>query len=154
MTNVSFVPTTKEHILECVENIREQDKAEVFAAYGHSPTEALERGTLYGAETALADGRVVAIFGIHTRCPLTHVGSPWMLTTYEVEKHRKLFLKYTKKLVNHWHDTHRYMFNYVDAEYVEAIRWLKWLGFTIHPAEPFGPYRAPFHKFDMVNNNV
>ena len=41
------------------------------------------------------------------------------------------------------------MFNYVDARHTDAIRWLKWLGFTLHPATPYGPFDLPFHKFTM-----
>lgn len=154
MTDVAFVPATEGHIKECAENMRKQDRAEVMAAYGHSPLEALERAMKHGAIAALADGKVVAVYGISSRSPITRVGSPWMLTTNEVEKHRKLFLKHTKQQVNQWRREYTVMFNYVDARYTQAIRWLKWLGFTVYPAEPFGPYGAPFHRFHMVTEDV
>ena len=37
----------------------------------------------------------------------------------------------------------------VDARNARAIRWLRWLGFRIHPAEAHGIQGLPFHRFEM-----
>jgi GNAT superfamily N-acetyltransferase len=37
----------------------------------------------------------------------------------------------------------------VHAEYAEAIRWLRWLGFAIGPPQPRGPHGAPFRPFSI-----
>jgi hypothetical protein len=29
------------------------------------------------------------------------------------------------------------------------VRWLRRIGFTLHPAEPLGPLGVPFHRFEM-----
>ena len=41
------------------------------------------------------------------------------------------------------------LINFVDARHGVAIRWLKWLGFKVFPAKPFGPDKLPFHRFEM-----
>ena len=37
--------------------------------------------------------------------------------------------------------------NYCDARNSITVRWLKWLGFTVEEAEPYGVYNMPFHHF-------
>jgi hypothetical protein len=37
--------------------------------------------------------------------------------------------------------------NHVYAKNRMSIRWLKWLGFELGVAEPFGPSAALFHPF-------
>lgn len=44
--------------------------------------------------------------------------------------------------------------NYVDARNAVSIRWLRWLGFEIEPAAPFGIHGLPFHRFSMRVNHV
>lgn len=154
MTKIEVVPTTPEHIRECVAHIRDKDRAEVWAASGRNPEDVLTSGLDHGAHTVFADGKVALIYGLQVSSPITKVGCPWMLTTTEVEKHKKLFLVLTRRMIQHWNKEHRLLFNYVDSRYTEAVRWLKWVGFTVHPAEPFGPFGVPFHRFDMVNEDV
>ena len=38
----------------------------------------------------------------------------------------------------------------LDTQGRKAIKGLRWLGFEIYSAEPFGPDGAPFHPFGMV----
>ena len=52
-------------------------------------------------------------------------------------------------MVDGWRQEFPYMFNYVDVRHKEAIRWLKWLGFTLNEPTPYGPFGLPFHKFHM-----
>ena len=45
--------------------------------------------------------------------------------------------------------TYRVLTNYADARNTTAIRWLRWLGFNILPAIPFGLDGLPFHPFEL-----
>ena len=42
-----------------------------------------------------------------------------------------------------------WLVNWVDDRNTCAIRWLKWMGFTIHEPEPYGVANLPFRRFDM-----
>jgi hypothetical protein len=39
--------------------------------------------------------------------------------------------------------------NLVDARHEASIRWLRWCGFVVMPAEPAGVVGLPFHRFWM-----
>jgi hypothetical protein len=43
--------------------------------------------------------------------------------------------------------------NYCDARYTAAHRWLRKLGFTVHPPEPYGPKRALFCRITIDKEN-
>jgi GNAT superfamily N-acetyltransferase len=77
------------------------------------------------------------------------VGAPWLLTGRPVDRHRKLFLQETRRGVARMRGEFSRLANHVHADYAEAIRWLRWLGFAIGPVEPKGPHAAPFRRFSM-----
>jgi hypothetical protein len=77
------------------------------------------------------------------------IANPWLIGTEALRRHPKTFLRETKRWVEEWRRHYSLLFNYVDAEYAGAIRWLRWLGFDIFTPEPFGPHRAPFCRFEM-----
>lgn len=41
------------------------------------------------------------------------------------------------------------MMNYCDARYVQALKWLKMIGFTVYPPEPYGPKGMPFCRIEI-----
>jgi hypothetical protein len=77
-------------------------------------------------------------------------GCPWLLATNDWSKHRRYILAVTPKCVAAFHSFYPKLTNYVDTRHTNSIRWLRWAGFDIHPAEPFGLFGMPFHKFSKV----
>lgn len=95
-------------------------------------------------------GKVFCIYGI---TPYEdRKGVPWFLATEEFDKYknivknkcRKEFLRITKD--------YDYLFNYVYVNHEKSIRWIKWLGFTVHEPVVLGPYNAEFCKFEVSKN--
>ena len=154
MPKAEIVLATAEHAKELARNIRFPDRKEIFAAAGwvnaYDCIRASARlgGTAYAG---LVDGEVACILGVHRHTQMSTKGIPWLLTTHVVDKHPRLFLRYTRQGMEEIKQTWDFdvLENYVDARHHEAIRWLKWLGFTIHPAQPYGIMGLPFHRFDM-----
>jgi hypothetical protein len=154
MPKGEIVLGTKEHAKELALNLREPDKMEIFRASGtHNAYDCVKMSVKLGGVpyTGLIDGKVACMLGVHRDTHLSTTGTPWLLTTHVVDTAPRVFLRYTKQgmqeILDGW--DFDYLVNYVDAEHHEAIRWLEWLGFTIHEAEPWGLFRQPFHKFDM-----
>jgi hypothetical protein len=115
-------------------------------------------------EAALRDGiqrsRLAAMFfdGDEPLCVMgivdTHflqpgIGSPWLIGTVALSGHKKAFLRETRRWFAEIRKPYSLLFNYVDAEYSGAIRWLRWLGFTVFEPEPFGVQGKPFCRFEM-----
>ena len=158
MTEYSVVPTTVEHVHQLVATMRTADQAEIWASAHYTPLEGLLASIRLTDETftGLADGRVLCIYGVGKVTLLSPVGHPWMLSSFLVESHVKAWARGSKAAFAGmiWNSNVMYLRNYVDARYTEAVRWLKWLGFTIHPAEPFGIEQLPFHPFTWGTPNV
>ena len=150
MVEYSLVPATSGLAVRVAGDMRESDAAEVWASHHHTPHSAV-LASLKGSRNpliGLADEKPVCIFG---HCPtslLSSSTSPWLLGTDDLPLHSREFLKLSKLYVDELGKHFRLMFNYVDERNTTSVRWLKWLGFRVYPAEPFGAEQMPFHYFE------
>jgi ribosomal protein S18 acetylase RimI-like enzyme len=140
---LEIVPATRAHA-ERIE-LRPGDAREV-AALGKSKVEALcasmERSLW--TDAYLVDGEVAAILGFGLTALVGGEATLWMLSGTPVDRHRKLFLRLTRQRLAEVRREWPVLVDYVHADYAGAIRWLRWLGFTIEPPVPYGPFGAPF----------
>jgi hypothetical protein len=143
---ITVVPATMDHA-RAIE-LRPGDAHEV-AAYGLNPSEAIGQSLARAlwAETYLADGEVAAIGGLSVTMMVGGVGQPWLLTGPACERYKKTFLKETRRQVERMRAEMLPLVNFVDADYARAVRWLRWLGFTIDPPQPM--WRGTFRRFHM-----
>lgn len=157
MANIEAVKATMDHVEELAVTMREEDVAEIWAS-GHltpieSLTKSLEMSTL--AKAIVADGKVLAVFGVVPMGIMTGVCVVWFLSSKHVNSYKKSFIKFCKDNrknlcgVKAYHDI---LFNYVDARYKASVKWLGWLGFSVSEPEPFGVEGLPFHKIVMEVN--
>ena len=153
MSHYEIMATTDEHVEELALTMSPQDKAEAWAAQHLSPREALRVSMMYTnhPKTGLVNGRVMAIWGVGKLTQLSDVGIPWMLTSELVENSYRTFLRHSKHLLNDMKKEAVVFSNVVDVRNTVSIRWLKWLGFTIHDPFPYGPDNMLFHRFTMEN---
>jgi len=99
------------------------------------------------------DGEVIALFGVAGASLLGEhgpVGSPWLLGSDKLDRHAKTLVRAGKKYVGLIHEKYPYLANYVDKRNTISKRWLRRLGFTIHPPIPRGPMGMMFHRFDKL----
>lgn len=144
-------PATEELANRLVATMRAEDRAEC-EAFGLSPLEGLRQSIAGSRDPLIAtvDGKPAAAFGCIRRGALSITGIPWMLTTDLVLQHKKLFLSENRRILAEWLLDYERLFNVVDARYVKALRWMRWLGFTEYPPQPHGPRRMLFVPFEMV----
>lgn len=146
----TVTPATLAHAFRMAPNMRRSDVDEIWAAAYRLPLESLEHGIACSSEAwaALVGDEVACIFGVAPASILASEGCPWMLGTPLIERHALPFLRRCRPVVDHWAEVYGHLANHVDARNTKAIRWLRWLGFVIHEAEPLGPMALPFHRFE------
>lgn len=147
-------PTNDFDIAQLATHMRREDRAEIYAARGLGPLETLREINANSCDiyTGWADGHVLFGLGIE---PASLVGgsaaSPWFLASayLTMPKYTREFLRRGKRAVAAWAKEYDLLVNYVDARYTTSIRWLSWLGFTIHEPEPYGYLGLPFHRIEI-----
>jgi len=149
---VEFRPAVPSDAGALAPRLRAADVAELQAAHGPDadPLALLRNGLAVtpGAVAAVQDGRVIALLGCAAGgTMLTPCGIPWLLGSDECGAHARLFIARGRQAVGEWLRQYGRLENYVDARHAASIRWLKRLGFTIHPVQRCGPAGELFHRF-------
>lgn len=145
---IEIVRATEEHGRIVAANIRKADADELlalgFASPMHGVTESL-RVSLH-ALCGLHDGVPLAVFGYAG--DLIGMGCvPWLISTREVDRHPVAFARASRRIVGLMGEL-GHLENLVDARHTVCVRWLKWLGFTVHEAVAL-PNGYLFHRFEM-----
>lgn len=141
-----------EDIPALADNMREADMAEVMAAAGLGPTEALFQGMMAGDTSVicLPDDTPVGVFGVHPS-PVKGLGIIWMLATNDFKLLHRQFLRECRKGLIDYCRPYRAVFNYTDARNSVHHRWIDWAGFTfIKRHEEFGFEKRPFLEFVRI----
>jgi hypothetical protein len=149
-------PATDADAVVMAPRLRPDDVAEIYAASGRVPEVSLVDGINRSTEawTGLVDDDVACMWGVGPLNLLAGRGCPWLLGTHLVEAHAGAFLRCSRLCLRQMFTTYESLENFVDARNRLSIRWLRWLGFTIAPAQPHGFLRLPFHHFSMRRPDV
>lgn len=151
MANIRIVPATDADAVAMAPRLRIADLEELWAWAHIGPLD----GLLYSlraspiAWTGFVDDEPACMFGVGAASMLSAEGSPWMLGTDAVERHAYAFLRRNRAYVDRMRRVFPVLANYVDARHLVSLRWLRWLGFEIGPAVPYGVAGLPFHPFGM-----
>jgi len=148
----TILPATEADALELAPLLRAPDRAEIERLLGPGDPAAALLDTFRGAReawTGRADGQIVGMFGVNPATLIGRIGVPWMLGSDLVPVHGPFFLRESKRAVPRMLALFPSLWNVVDATYAQALRWIAWMGFTIHPAQPLGHAGAPFCPFSL-----
>lgn len=151
MTKVLVKRATAEDVEEVIRNIRDADRLEIESATG-KPYDEVLRGLPKLCDemwAGFADGKCGVLFGFQKPTFVSEHTVAWLISTKMVDAEAITFIRNSKKVFGLMCKGHEYLFNFVDSRNKLAIRWLKWLGFTIYDPEPYGARGELFHKFDM-----
>jgi hypothetical protein len=151
-----MIPTTAEHIEFIAEHMRAADVEEIWASGQFLPLRALRLAVLISEEalTGMADGVPICIFGVGRKSLLDTTGIPWLLGTDAIERHAKGFMQRNRTIIKAWRERYELLENWVDSRNTKSVAWLRWLGFTIQEASPYGAFGLPFHHFEMRRSDV
>ena len=148
---IAFEPATEDDAARMAPRLRQADQDELSALSNRSHDVTLRLSIQMSDEPMLitADGDPVALFGVARASLLSTTGVPWLLGTDLVGKLARPLLPLSALVLASWRGKYPHMENHVSVHHHQSLRWLKWLGFTLHPAEPYGQFGKPFHKFEM-----
>ena len=137
------------HVQYVADNMRQSDIDEL-AKLGKTPLQALTEG-LNSTEcfTLLVNEQPIMIFGMEESGLDSAV--IWALGTDDVFKHRREFLRQSVKWRDSFLKDYSILFNHVDINNWESIRWLKWLGAKFDKPRPFGSGVFMRFEFQCVN---
>jgi hypothetical protein len=98
--------------------------------------------------TIVKEGSPVGMFGV---VPINEVGVPpghgivWLLASPLLYEIKLDFLRQCSGWLDHLQRFYPWVHNYVHAENQAAMRWCKYTGFHISPADPYGVRGESFH---------
>lgn len=144
-------PATIEQALSMMGRIRQADLLEHDAAVGGSIEDSLRTGLNISTQTwaGEVDGKVICICGVAPVQAMPESGAVWLISADEIERAPAQFLRLSRQVLKKMLGLYPHLFNFADARNVKALRWLQWLGFSIHEPIPFGVQQLPFHLFEM-----
>jgi hypothetical protein len=155
---VAVKPADLDDVLALVPHVREADRLELWAAGATTPeqmlTEAIKDDDVHAG---YIDGTVACIFGVMPFGAFdryANVGIPWLVASATVERHPLPFLRAARARLPQMLRPYSALINFVDGRNTKAIAWLRWMGFTVEPARPYGTLKLPFHRFVLVNPDV
>lgn len=138
-------------------DIRQCDRDEILASHGLTDMERIlnnAREFSHESYAWLIDDLPVAAFGVAPGSYIQRIGIPWMIASDGICGGNAInFLRNSKIIVNYWRHRWDYLENYVDSRNTTSIKWLRFLGFKIHEALPFGVQKMPFHRFSLKGIN-
>lgn len=127
--------------------MRQEDVEELSHANGLDPQSNLLLSLRFSdfAYTVTLGDDIVLMFG----CGGIegHSGVPWMLSSDLLLQIKRDFVKECSRIVGAMASRYGYLENYAWSKNKIHIHWLRWLGFTIEPPQPFGINNELFHKF-------
>ena len=148
---VRFVKPNDDLLYYIISNMRGADIDEVAA----SSTDTVEQAVLQSvknskfASVVVIDDKPCMVFGVVNNSVLSNSGIPWALGTNGVVVNYRLFARESKKVLSAVMSQYSSLSNYVHADNILSIKWLKWMGFNIDIAQPTGINGEMFHRFHL-----
>lgn len=137
--------------VELVAFMRDSDIREIAAASFRTPGEAVPLAIAASEQTwtGFLAGRLAFIGGVTAPVALSGTRRPWLLGTTAIDRHPAAFMRHCRRWMPRVRRQFPRLENYADARAGRTVRWLRALGFVIHPAEPYGLGQRPFHRFTL-----
>lgn len=155
MTKGYVRPVKWEDVSILADDLRSADIAELYAASGMAPAEAISVGVRAGDTyvVCLPDHTPAFIFGTVPVIP-GELGAVWAVATNRFKEIHTQFLRESRGVVEELCRPYRVTFNYTDARNKVHHRWIKWCGFTfIKRHEEHGYEQRPFLEFVRITEN-
>jgi hypothetical protein len=136
---------------ELYANMRQNDLDECNALGPHDIQRSIERSIRSSTLcwSLIIDGKLAAVFGVGVISVLTGIGSPWLLGTSVLDRHPRVLVRNTAPYIGAILRAFPHLINFVHARNTRSVHWLRRLGFTLHPPEPYGELGELFHRFEM-----
>lgn len=84
-------------------------------------------------EAGFIDGEPVSIWGLQRLSLLSDQGLLWMINTPKAYEHPLVFARRSRIMMEQFLRECSCIIGYVQTDFSQSIRWMKWLGFSIGP---------------------
>ena len=145
--------------LELSPKIRKGDREEIRASEGISPLRALvmpftyDNAKIYTIVGSEKEG-VIGMFGSNPT-QLPEYGVAWLLSSEDLFKHTKQFIKECPYWVAQMSEGYEYIYNFVDKRNWKSLKWLQFLGFEPKEnIENYGVGKMPFLLMMKETNKI
>lgn len=148
--NITVRRSVRSDVEYLKDHLKQADIDEIYAASHSTPEEALTsclEDSVYC--WTVSSGVPFMIFGIGATSLLDDKACVFMLSSKDVEKIKKRFLKGSREFVDIMLGIYPKLFNFVDARHTKSIAWLTYLGAELQEAKPHGIEGLPFHYFEF-----
>ena len=142
-------PAVLADALQLAPKMRIADREEIRASNGSSPLEALvipftyEKSRNYTIIGTANEG-VMGMFGV-TPTKDSEYGVAWLLSSEDLFKHTKQFIKECPYWVSQMSEGYTYIYNWVDRRNWKSLKWLQFLGFEAkEEMKQYGVGKLPF----------
>lgn len=154
MKNFKVVQGEDDHISGILGNLRNADWNEVYAATGKNPDLELLKAWQdnFKRWALILDDEVVGVFGV-AETELKGVGVPWLLGTNKMGEIKIQLVKQCRVYVEEMLERFTMLANFVDARNTDSVKFLKYCGFTLEKAHPYGESNLPFHFFSKTKGS-
>lgn len=145
---MKLVLPTAQHVCHVAANLRAGDAEELRLWDGSTPAQGVLASVRASQvlHTVLVSDQPAGLCGVNR-------GRVWLLGTDLLTASQRE-VRSSVRLSRAWvtDQARRFgrLFNFVWARHTAALRWLRWLGFTIEPARPMGLAGAAFHPFHLA----
>jgi len=145
------LPATGFHAAYVASRMREAEQVEVWAGSHFSPDSAVEDSVRHSPQAfaAVVNGATMGIFGVRPVSHLLGVGIPWLLTTGEVDRHPRAFLRLCRQILPGFRARWPLLMNFIHARHVRSVAWAERLGFTVFDPAPLGVDGEDFRKIEL-----
>lgn len=149
--NWTVQPATAADARSVAARMNPADAREVWAAARQTPLQAAEHSVAMSlwARTWLLEGVPACIYGLASPSLIGDSAMVWLLGTDLVKRHKMIFLRHYKAEITRMLDIYPMVYTMVDTRHKVCLRWLKWIGFEVRDAVPFGPDQLPFNYVSM-----
>lgn len=109
---------------------READRLEC-ENYGLTIIEAITmslENSIY-AQTVEVDGEIAGMWGYGSASLTSNIAFGWLMTTSVVDRHPKLFIQVSQRIVAYILERYSVLRVLVDERHAKALAWLRFLGF-------------------------
>jgi len=142
-------PAVLADALELAPKMRIADREEVKASHGTTPLESLVvpftcDGSRNYTIIGTANEGVIGMFGVTPTKDLEY-GIAWLLSSEDLFKHTKQFIKECPYWVAKMSKGYTYIYNWVDRRNWKSLKWLQFLGFEPkNEIKQYGVGKLPF----------
>ena len=139
-----------------LDNMRDEDADEIYASGLYPRNDALLLSALRSDYVTVVthNSTPLSVFGVRIRGILSDTGTPWLLSSSDVMKHRSLFLRLFPTVIKEMLAVKPILENYVHVKNTVSIQWLKWAGFQFGETILCPTTGETFQKFSMEVNHV